>query len=57
MDDHDVLISLSSKINTLIKHFENHLHQHFTISMALLGSGITIILTLVGVIVTMLLRQ
>ena len=51
MNDHDLLIRIDEKINTLNKGFTNHLKHHWAVSLALLtitlGAIVSLIIALV----------
>jgi len=48
MDDHSLLIEINTKVDALIKHFENHLHQHYQILILCIGSMFTGGIAIVG---------
>jgi len=48
------LVSLETKLDLLIKHFENHLHLHQKIILLSLGVGLTALVGGVGWVVTSL---
>ena len=57
MNDHDLLIQVDSKVNTIKTLICNHLKHHFAVNIALLGGGISIILALIGAIITLLINE
>ena len=52
LSDHDLLIGLNEKVDTLTKQFTNHLAHHWTVTIVLLTS----LLGLVATVLTMALR-
>lgn len=43
MNDHDLLVRMDVKLNTLCKGFENHLKHHWTVNIALLTATLGLI--------------
>jgi hypothetical protein len=53
--DHDLLVSLGTKMDILQAYFTNHLKHHLRANIALFTTGVTIVLGLLTIILTHLL--